>query len=131
MLGAKVTPDLLLADAKSSDYQGVVVVGGMGSPEYLWNDSKLHEIVREQSKENKVVASICLSGAVLANAGVLKGKKATVWPMDESLKALSDGGAQYQEQPVVQDGKLITANGPEAAQKFGETIIAELSKVKV
>jgi len=50
--------------------------------------------------------------------------------MDESLEALQKGSAQYVEQPVVQDGKIITANGPEAAQEFGETIISELSKVK-
>jgi protease I len=131
MLGALVTPDLVLADAKSADYQAVIVVGGMGSPDHLWNEPKLHQIVRDLHKDNKVVAAICLSGAVLANAGVLKGKRATVWPMYESLKALSDGNAQYIEQPVVQDGKLITANGPEAAHQFGETIIAELSKVKV
>jgi protease I len=131
MLGAQVIPDLVLADAKSGDYQAVIVVGGMGSPEYLWNEPKLHEIICKLNKDDKVVAAICLSGAVLANAGVLKGKRATVWPMDESLKALADGNAQYVEEPVVQDGKLITANGPEAARQFGETIIAELSKVKV
>lgn len=131
MLGGVAEPDLDLSDVRSSEYDAIVVVGGMGSPEYLWNDAKLHAIVRDLHQANKVVAAICLSGAVLANAGVLQGKRATVWPMDESLDALAKGHAEYVDQPVVQDGKVVTANGPEAAQKFAETIAAELSKVKV
>lgn len=131
MLGGTAKPDLLVNDAKSQDYDAVIVVGGMGSPEHLWNDKALHAILQQVARDNKVVAAICLSGAALANAGVLTGKKATVWPMPESLQALEGGKAQYVEKPVVQDGKVITANGPEAAQEFADLIIAELSKVKV
>ncbi|HEY9718708.1 MAG TPA: DJ-1/PfpI family protein [Trichormus sp.] len=131
MLGATVTPDLNLANAKSQDYQAAIVVGGMGSPEHLWNEPKLHAILQDLHKNGSVVAAICLSGAVLANAGVLSGKKATVYSTPESLQALSDGRAHFTDEPVVQDGKIITANGPEAAQEFGEKIVNELSKVKV
>lgn len=131
MLGGKAAPDLLVSEAKEPDYNAVIVVGGMGSPEFLWNDAHLHKLVQESYKNGKVVASICLSGAVLANAGVLAGKRATVWKMPESLQALEQGRAIYVEQPVVQDGKLITANGPEAAEEFASTIAAELSRVKV
>ncbi|MGH9554013.1 MAG: DJ-1/PfpI family protein [Terriglobales bacterium] len=131
MLGGTAKPELTIADAKAHEYDAVVVVGGMGSPDYLWDDAKLHALIRELHKENKVIAAICLSGAVLANAGVLNGKRATVWPMPESLAALKEGKAQYVEQPVVHDGKTITANGPEAAHEFAELIVSELSKVKV
>lgn len=131
MLGATATPDLVLANAKSQDYQAVIVVGGMGSPEHLWNEPQLHSILQDLNKSNRVIAAICLSGAVLANAGVLNGKKATVYSIPESLQALADGKAQFIDEPVVQDGKVITANGPEAAEEFGEKILNELSKVKV
>jgi protease I len=130
MLGASVSPDIILADAHAKDYHAVIVVGGMGSPQYLWHDQRLHALVKEMNRDGKVVAAICLSGAALANAGVLAGKRATVWSMPESIKALKDGKAQYVEEPVVQDGKIITADGPSAAQQFAETIVAELSKVK-
>ena len=131
MLGATVKPNLVLADAKAQDYQALIVVGGMGSPEHLWHEPKLHQLLQELHKSGKVVAGICLSGAVLANAGVLNGRKATVYATPESLQALKDGKAQYIEEPVVHDGKVITADGPEAAEEFGETITNELSKVKV
>lgn len=131
MLGGTAKPQTLIKDLKAQDLDGLVVVGGMGSPQHLWNDKDLHKVIKELSEANKVVASICLSGAVLANAGVLSGKKATVWEMPESVKALEDGKATYVNQPVVQDGKVITANGPEAAAEFADAIIAELSKIKV
>jgi len=131
MLGKSYSPETLIKDLKADDLDAVIVVGGMGSPEYLWNDEILHKVLKDMTAANKVVASICLSGAVLAKAGVLSGKKATVWEMPESIKALEDGKANYIKEPVVQDGKIITANGPEAAGDFADSIINELSKVKV
>lgn len=131
MLGKSATPEVLIKDLNSDSLDAVVVVGGMGSPEYLWNDSELHRLIKEMSSKNKVVAAICLSGAVLANAGVLKGKKATVYETPESRKSLEEGGADFTGEPVVQDGKIITANGPEAAQSFADLIVNELAKVKV
>ncbi len=131
MLGGTAAPDKLIKDLKAQELDGVIVVGGMGSPQHLWNNQELLDLVKELHASGKVVAAICLSGAVLANAGVLSGKRATVWPMPESLEALEKGKAIYVEEPVVQDGKVITADGPEAAPEFARLIIAELSKVKV
>lgn len=128
MLGAKVKPDMRLKDVKAQDFDAVTVVGGMGSPTYLWEDKDLHKLLQEMHNANKVVSGICLSGAVLARAGVLKNKNATVWPMPESIKALEEGQARYHKQPVVQDGKIITAVGPDAVKEFGEAIINELSR---
>jgi len=130
MLGARVTPDAQIKDVKASEFDAVAVVGGMGSPDHLWQNDTLHNILREMNTTNKVVSAICLSGAALANAGVLESKEATVWPMPESLQALEKGKAKYKKQPVVKDGRTITANGPEAAREFGETIVKELAATK-
>lgn len=129
MLGAKINPGLTIQDAKASDYQGVIVVGGMGSPEFLWNDTTLHKIISELNGKGHVVAAICLSGAVLAKAGVLRAKKATVWPDETAIKALQDSGAQYVKEHVVSDGNIITADGPEVAKKFGDEIVETLARV--
>lgn len=129
MLGFKVSPNLTLKDADHHNYQGVVVVGGMGSPTYLWNDSHLHEIINQLNQSGHVVSAICLSGAVLAKAGVLKDKKATVWPDETAIKTLTDAGANYIKEHVVGDGNIITADGPEAAKQFGELIVERLSRV--
>ncbi len=127
MLGAEVTPDLLVSDARATDYDAVVVVGGMGSPTHLWNDAALHTLLREAHAARRVVAGICLSGAVLAKAGVLRGLRATVYSTPESLRALSAGGATYMPQGVVVDGRVVTAEGPPVARAFAEKIAIALA----
>jgi protease I len=123
MLGATAKPNILIKDAKANDYDAVIVVGGNGSPEHLWNDSQLHNLVQLADKSGKVVAAICLSGAVLAKAGVLKNREATIYETPESLKELEKGGAKFLRKDVVVSGKVITANGPEAAKNFGKAIV--------
>ena len=129
MLGLSINPDLLVGAAKPESYDAVVVVGGMGSPTYLWEDEQLHALLQNRQKANKVVAAICLSGAVLARAGVLSGKRATVYATDESMAALASGGAKYVNEAVVSDGLVVTANGPDAASDFGEAIVTAMVPV--
>ncbi len=122
MLGGKCQPSALLAEVSGRGYDAVAIVGGMGSPAHLWEDERLRGIVQDASRADRIVASICLSGAVLAKAGVLDGKRATVWKTRESLDALKRGGAKYIEEDVVVDGRTVTASGPHAARAFGEAI---------
>lgn len=126
MLGAKVTPDVALSQATAKDYDAVVVVGGMGSPKHLWNDPSLHSLLKDAQLAGKVIGGICLSGAALAKAGVLEGKRATVWRTPESLAEMEKGKAKTMNEPVVVDGKIVTANGPEAAKDFGKEIARAL-----
>lgn len=128
MLGKVVTPDLTLDQVNVDDYDAVVIVGGSGSKDYLWNNSKLMGIVNEASKKNKTIAAICLSGAVLAKAGILKGRVATVFPTGECIRLLQWNGADYVKKGVVVDGKIITAEGPGNSEEFADAIIASLSK---
>ncbi|HEY3488556.1 MAG TPA: DJ-1/PfpI family protein [Candidatus Deferrimicrobiaceae bacterium] len=128
MLGAVVEPDLAIRDAMAADYDAVVAVGGRGTPDWLWQDDAAHALLRDSKAAGKLVAGICLSGATLAIAGVLKGVEATCWPTDDSLKAMRSGGASYVDRPVVVSGKIITANGPPAAHEFGKALIAALSR---
>lgn len=120
MLGAKVIPDLTLDQVRVDDYDGVVFVGGSGSAVYF-KDKKTLSIASEAFQKEKVVGAICIAPVILANAGVLKGRQATVFPGDYVRKIVG-GGAIYQEKPVVVDGRVITANGPGAAREFGRAL---------
>lgn len=130
MMGAieKVTLDLDHATAKAqkNGYDAVVVVGGMGSIEYLWDNEQIHHILQMLAHKNRVVSAICLSGVVLAKAGVLDDKNATVWDMPESLEAYQAHGVHYTGEPVTIDGCFITANGPDAAADFAAAIIEKV-----
>ena len=129
--GGEAEVDLLIDELNVFDYDGIVFVGGAGAFKYV-DDTKAHEIASSAIKENKVLGAICVAPIILAKAGVLKGKKATVWSstMDKSpIKILKEGGAIYEDKDVVVDGNIVTANGPAAAQKFGEVLTEILKKI--
>lgn len=128
MLGAVETPDLRIRDAKAGEYDAVVAVGGRGTPDHLWNDDDLHRLLREAKAAGKVVGGICLSGATLAIAGVLKGVEATCYPTDASKSEMRKGGAVFVEKPVVVSGRIVTANGPPAARDFGKALVSTIAK---
>ncbi len=126
--GGEAEIDLLVSEISISDFDAIVFVGGPGCLEALDNQES-YRVAQEAVSQNKVLASICISPVILAKAGVLKGRKATVWssPFDKGpIKILKSNGAIYEEKPVVIDGKIITANGPAAAKDFGEAILKAL-----
>lgn len=65
-----------------------------------------------------MLGTICLAPVCLANAGVLSGKKATVYP--DEVAGLKSAGALYTGARVEVDGRIVTASGPESTGEFGE-----------
>jgi len=118
--GAVVNVDLLLKDVKPQDYDAIVFIGGSGSYQYHDN-KKAHELARYAAAPGKVLGAICAAVGTPANAGVLKGKKATSFSgVADMLKA---GGAAYTGAGVTVDGNIVTADGPMSAKSFGEALI--------
>ncbi len=125
MLGTTVKPDILISDINVKDYDIIIFVGGVGATEY-WNNPTAHKIAQEALKQGKILCAICIAPVTLANAGILKGKKATVWPSERDR--LEAKGALYTGEDVEVDGNIITASGPKAAEKFGNVIVRSLSE---
>jgi protease I len=126
MLGGTIKAEIALSEAKPEDYDAVVFVGGTGSSVYF-NDPLAHKIAKEAYSAGKIVGAICIAPVILANAGILKGKKATVYPADAGISALKKAGASYTGKLVEADGRIITGSGPEAAREFGKRIAAAIS----
>jgi len=124
MKGGKVLVDKTISDMHQTadTYSALIIIGGSGAPIMLWSNKKLHALITEYYEKQKIVAAICLAPAVLARAGILQGKKATIFNDDPAIAELEKGGATYASSPVVVDGTIITANGPSAAPAFGEKI---------
>ena len=120
--GAKVTPDISIDKVDVDDYDAVVFVGGGGSKVYFDNDTALR-IAKEFATKGKVTSAICIAPMILANAGLLKGRKATAWDHEDDIK---NAGGTYTGNPVEVDGNIITANGPDAARDFGREIAKKL-----
>ena len=128
--GGEVEATKTLDDLNVSEYDAVIFVGGVGSHR-LVDNTDAHKIAQEAVETDKLVGAICFAPAILARAGVLFGKKATVWSssMDKSaIKILKEEGVLYRDDPVVVDGKIVTANGPAAAKEFGEKVLQLLTR---
>ena len=124
--GSEVKPDIAVKDADLSKYKAIVLIGGSGAP-VLGEYSEVLDLVKDAEKQGKVVAAICIAPTILAKAGVLEGKKATVWNGDgKQGNVLKSSGAEFVDESVVQDGKIVTANGPAAAEAFGRKIVEVL-----
>lgn len=125
MLGLTIAPDILLPEVRVSDYDAVIFVGGYGAQEYF-TDPTAHKIAREAQRLGKITSAICIAPSILANAGILKGKKAASWSSEHSNLRVK--GANVTGEEVEKDGDLITASGPAVAQEFGELLKESLGR---
>ena len=121
--GTLATTDFELGEVNPEEFSAIVFVGGTGVEGYL-KDELVHSVAKVFYKMDKLVCAICWAPSILANAGLLNGKKATVW---SGAKAdLDAGGATYTGEAVTSDGNIITADGPDSAEIFGQEIAKRL-----
>ncbi len=122
-LGGKADATISLRETESKDYDAIVFVCGPGAEEYFQNDQAL-KLAREFAQTGKITAAICIAPVILANAGILAGKKATVY--ESGVEQITAQGAKYTKKDVEIDDNIITACGPAAAKSFGQTIVSAL-----
>lgn len=128
--GSTTTATLSLNEVNVADYLIILFVGGPGARAYQM-DKEAQRLAREAVVQNKILAAICIAPTILAYAGVLAKKRATVWNNDnKQALLLQQYGATYSNKPVVVDGNIVTANGPPAAEQFAMEIL-ELFKKKI
>ncbi len=127
VVSSTVEATLSLGDVNVDDYDAVVFVGGPGTP-MIRKEAKALEIAKSADSKGKIVAAICWASTTLAKAGVLEGKKATVWVGPDAEyeigtdKVLEKFGATCEKKGVVVDGKTVTADGPAHAKQFAEAV---------
>ena len=119
MNGTELTVDMTSDNVNIEDFSGIVYIGGPGI-ERILNHTGAQTLAKAFFTAGKIVAAICWAPAILARAGVLNGKRATVW--DGAKNDLIKGGAQYSGEVLTSDGNIITANGPDAAVIFGQAV---------
>jgi protease I len=118
--------DKAVAEASADDYDGLVLPGGVANPDVLRNDKDAVAFVRSFFETGKPVAAICHAGWMLAEAGIASGKTVTSWP---SIKTdLTNAGANWVDQEVVEDGNLITSRKPDDLEAFTKTLLSQLER---
>lgn len=132
MFGSTFNVRYSVDEVNEADFDGVVFVGGMGTPSVRANERAVE--IAKNSAHHKVLSAICWAPTILAKAGVIKGKKVTVWLGDDpeygmkTSKVMENAGAVFVNKEVVTDGNLITGNGPNAAEKFADAVMEKLSE---
>ncbi len=124
--GARLPVDRAIADVKASDYDALLLPGGVANPDSLRMDEGSVQFVREFMLSEKPVAAICHGPWMLVEAGAVAGRTLTSWP---SLRTdiRNAGGAWVDEEVRVDDG-LITSRKPADLPRFCETIVREFGR---
>ncbi len=128
VLKDSIQSTMLISDVQIKRYDAICIMGGTGTGKYLWENEQLKQLIMSFDKKEKLVTGICAGAVSLARAGVLKEKKATTYPVKGFIEQLENAGAKYSADPVIIDGRIVTANGPVGARNFGRAIVRELEK---
>lgn len=125
----KFIPDTFIEEINLKDFDAVILPGGSPGYKNLKKNKIVLNTIKEAFYKNKLVAAICAAPAVLAKAGILKGKNCTIYPgMEIELKK---GGGIPQNNWVVVDGNIIISQGPATALLFSILLVEKLTSVKM
>ena len=118
-----ITTALSVHDVSADEFDALVIPGGY-SPDHLRMDPLMVAFTRELVAANKPVAAVCHAGSLLAEADVIEDRTVTSWP---SIKTdLLNAGAHWVDEPVVEDGALITSRRLEDLNVFSDAILRQL-----
>lgn len=121
--GVNIFCDTTLDLASASDYDAVILPGGMPGALNLSRSALVHKVIENTFKEGRLVCAICASPAyVLGPMGILDGKNVTCYPGCEAVSP----SVRFSSFRAVQDSNIITAIGPGAALEFGLLIARAL-----
>ena len=120
--------DSVAEDVAAGHLDALVIPGGY-APDRMRLHNSMVELVRAVHDSGKVVAAICHGPQLLISAGVVKGRRVTSWP--SIAIDLTNAGAMWVGEPVVQDGNVITAGKPADLPRFNKAVIDALRKKAV
>ncbi|SZD71777.1 General stress protein 18 [Candidatus Ornithobacterium hominis] len=124
----KIKVDQVIDAVKASDYDALVLPGGVINPDILRNNEKSVQFVKDFADNKKPIAAICHGPQTLINAGAVEGKKLTSFP---SIKVdLQNAGAHWVDEEVVVDNGLVTSRTPKDLPAFLDKMVEEIAEGK-
>ena len=121
-----VQVDTAVSDADASDFDGLLVPGGVANPDFLRMDDDAVKFVASFVEQAKPIAAICHGPWTLVEADVVRGRKLTSWP---SLQTdIVNAGGEWVDEPFVQDGNLLSGRTNRDLRKFSKQLNGHLTK---
>ena len=120
--------DKAVKNADASDYDGLVLPGGVVNPDVLRMDAKAMAFVASFFEQGKPVGAICHGPWALVETGVVKGRTVTSWP---SLRTdIENAGGIWVDEEIVIDRGLFTSRNPDDLPAFCEKLVEEMAEGK-
>jgi protease I len=124
--GDTFSADRAVGDASASEFDGLVLPGGVANPDELRTDENALEFVRGFFAAGKPVGVICHGPWTLIDAGVVEGRTLTSWPSLET--DLRNAGAEWVDEEVHVDQGLISSRKPDDLDAFNSKIVEEFAE---
>jgi len=119
--GDRFDVDLTFAEALPAEFDAVLLPGGVVNADEIRMHPKAREFVQAMHQQDKPIAVICHGPWLLASAGLVKGRTLTSWPsLQDDLR---NAGAQWVDQEVVVDGKLVSSRKPDDIPAFNREML--------
>lgn len=121
--GIRLISDVKYEDVDVSQYDGIVLPGGLPNAHTLRDDERVIKDVKEFNDQGKLLCAICAAPCVFEKAGIIAGKKATSYP-----GAINEKSCKYKNKSVSVDGNIITSRGVGTAIDFALAILKALGE---
>jgi protease I len=121
-----VKVDKTVEEVSASDYEALMIPGGVGNPDQLRGDENAVTFVREVGEQGKPIAVICHGPWVLIDAGLARGLTLTSWPTVAT--DLRNAGANWVDKEVVVDNGIVTSRKPDDIPAFNKKMIEEFAE---
>ena len=124
---ATIKADVTADKVSAEDFDAIIIPGGYASERMRLHQSMV-DLIRKAHDLGKVVAAICHGPQLLISADIVRGRRVTSWP--SVAVDLKNAGADWTDEPLVQDGNLITSRKPADLPRFNKAIIEAMTSRK-
>jgi deglycase len=118
--------DRTIEEADASEYDGLMIPGGVGNPDLMRGDENMVRFTRDFFEQGKPVAAICHGPWMLVEAGMVRGRTLTSWPTLQT--DIRNAGGNWVDREVVVDSGLVTSRKPDDIPAFSAKMIEELAE---
>lgn len=124
--GDRFTVEMHVGDARPADFDALMLPGGVENPKKLRQSAEAIDFIRQFAQEDKPIAAICHGPLALIDAGLAMGSHLTSWTDDATRGELVAAGAEWSDEEIVIDDKLITSRMPADIAAFNDALYKEL-----